>query len=75
MTFGEFQKYLSDRASEFSDMAEKMTTDILRDIYTTASLSYQDAYLRSLVIDFNENERVPKGVVGKYQGDKNNEGQ
>lgn len=75
MTFGEFQKYLSDKASEFSDMAEKMTTDILRDIYTTASLSYQDAYFRSLVIDFNENERVPKGVVGKYQEDKNNEGQ
>ena len=51
MTFCEFQKYLSKKASEFSDMADKMTTDILRDIYMTASSSYQDAYLKSLVID------------------------
>lgn len=51
MTFCEFQKYLSKKVSEFSDMADKMTTDILRDIYMTASSSYQDAYLKSLVID------------------------
>lgn len=51
MTFCEFQKYLSKKASEFSDMADKMTTDILRDIYMTASSSYQDAYLKSLMID------------------------
>lgn len=74
MTFCEFQKYLSKKASEFSDMADKMTTDILRDIYMTASSSYQDAYLRSLMVDPDENGGISKAVVDNtYKGDDEDE--
>lgn len=75
MTFCEFQKYLSKKASEFSDMANKMTTDILRNIYMTASSAYQDAYLKSLMIDFDENSEISKAVVDNtYKGDSEDEG-
>lgn len=74
MTFCEFQKYLSKKASEFSDMADKMATDILRDIYMTASSSYQDAYFKSLMVDLDENNEIPKAVVDNtYKGDDGDE--
>lgn len=74
MALNEFQEYLSKKASEFSDMADKMTTDILRDIYMTASSSYQDAYLRSLMIDPDENRGISKAVVDNtYKGDDKDE--
>lgn len=75
MTFGEFQKYLGKKASEFSDLANKMTTDILRNIYMTASSSYRDAYLKSLMIDFGENSEISRAVVDNtYKGDDRDEG-
>lgn len=74
MTFREFQKYLGKKVSEFSDMANKMTTDILRDIYMTASSSYQDAYFKSLMIDLDENNGISKAVVDNtYKGDGKDE--
>lgn len=74
MIFSEFQKYLSKKASEFSDMANKTTTDILRNSYMMASSSYQDAYLKSLMIDFGENNKISKAVVDNtYRGDDEDE--
>ena len=73
MTLNEFQDYLGKRAEEFLEKSDQVSTDILKDLYRSIGLVYQDVYAKSFIIDLGSEGNGPfsKVLVDTYKrGDK-----
>lgn len=77
MTLNEFQDYLGKRAEEFLEKSDQMSTDILmKDIYRSIGLVYQEIYAKSLIIDLGSEGRGHSSevTVDTYKGGDRDEG-
>lgn len=77
MTLNEFQDYLGKRAEEFLEKSDQMSTDILmKDIYRSIGLVYQEIYAKSLIIDSGSegSGHSSKVIVDTHRGGDKDEG-